>query len=340
MTPAQSFSDGPIRSIVLRKDEDGNISTSYEDTSVDPSFLGEGDVLIEVGWSSLNYKDAMALEGNPGVVRTWPLIPGIDAVGTVIHSSDPRFGRGDEVVLNGTGLGENRHGGYTQRLSVPAESLLHIPFNFSAQQVGALGTAGLTAALSVNALVDQGVKPEDGQVLVTGSTGGVGSIALHLLNKLGYETVAVTGRREAYAEYLTALGASDIIDRAELGGQGKPLQKGRWAGVVDSVGSHTLVNAIAQTKPNGVVTACGMAQGPDLPGTVLPFILRGVQLLGINSVEASRELRRRAWALLSEHLDTSVLDDMTTVVELADVASAGADLMSGKLHGRTAVRVH
>lgn len=340
MTPAHIFSEGPINSVVLSQDEDGNFSTAYQDTYSDPSFLGEGDVLIEVGWSSLNYKDAMALKGDKGVVRTVPLIPGIDVVGTVIESADPRFGRGDEVVLNGAGLGENRHGGFTQRLKVPSEPLLHIPFNFSAQQVGALGTAGFTAALSVNALVAQGIKPEDGEILVTGSTGGVGSIALHLLNKLGYTTVAVTGRREAHEEYLTSLGASDIIDRAELSEKGRPLQKGRWAGVVDSVGSHTLVNAIAQTKWGGIVTACGMAQGPDLPGTVLPFILRGVHLVGINSVDAPRELRRRAWALLSEHLDTAVLDDMTTVIDVKDVAQAGEDLMAGKLHGRTAVRVH
>lgn len=340
MTPATANTSGKINSIVVSQSGEDAITAEYADTSADPRFLGDGDLLIEVGWSSLNYKDAMALRGDKGVVRTLPLIPGIDAVGTVIESHNERFGRGDEVVVNGAGLGESRHGGYTQRLWVNSESTLHIPYNFSAQQAGALGTAGYTAALSVDALIKQKVKPEDGEILVTGSTGGVGSIALHLLTQLGYTTVAVTGRKEEHAEYLTGLGVSEIIERAELSEPGRPLQKGRWAGVIDSVGSHTLVNAIAQTRWGGIVTACGLAQGADLPATVLPFILRGVHLVGINSVDAPRDLRRRAWSLLSEHLDTAVLDGMTEVIELADVVQAGSDLMAGKLHGRTAVRVH
>lgn len=344
MTPATADSTGVINSIVVSQndgaDGDTAIKVDYTDTSAQPEFLGEGDLLIEVGWSSLNYKDAMALRGDKGVVRTWPLIPGIDAVGTVIESRTERFGRGDEVVLNGAGLGEGRHGGYTQRLRVDSESTLHIPYNLTAQQVGALGTAGYTAALSVDALLQQGVEPTDGEILVTGSTGGVGSIALHLLKQLGYSTVAVTGRKEEHSDYLTGLGASEILDRAELSEQGRPLQKARWAGVIDSVGSHTLVNALAQTKWGGTVTACGLAQGADLPATVLPFILRGVHLVGINSVDAPRELRRRAWSLLSEHLDVEVLDAMTTTIDLADIPQAGADLMAGKLHGRTAVKIH
>ncbi len=339
MTPDNS---GVINSIVVSKSDAAGetaITVEYRDTSKKPEFLGAGDLLIEVGWSSLNYKDAMALRGDRGVVRTWPLIPGIDAVGTVIESRNASFARGDEVVLNGAGLGESRHGGYTQRLWVDSASTLHIPYNLSAQQVGALGTAGYTAALSVDALLQQNVKPGDGDILVTGATGGVGSIALHLLKQLGYTTVAVTGRKDEHAKYLSDLGASEIIDRAELSEPGRPLQKARWAGVVDSVGSHTLVNALAQTKWGGIVTACGLAQGADLPATVLPFILRGVHLVGINSVDAPRELRRRAWSLLSEHLDTTVLDAMTTTIDLADVAQAGADLMAGRLHGRTAVKV-
>ncbi|WP_080796547.1 MDR family oxidoreductase [Corynebacterium pacaense] len=339
MSPATAKSTEEVHSIVVSKGVNDEVEVDYRDTSGDPSFLGDGDLLIEVGWSSLNYKDAMALRGDRGVVRIWPLIPGIDAVGTVIESRNERFGRGDEVVVNGAGLGESRHGGYTQRLWVDSASTLHIPFNFSAEQVGALGTAGYTAALSVDALVRQKVKPEDGEILVTGATGGVGSIALHLLHRLGYTTVAVTGRRELHEGYLRGLGASEIRDRDEFSGPGRPLQKARWAGVVDSVGSHTLVNALAQTKWGGVVTACGLAQGPDLPATVLPFILRGVHLMGINSVDAPHDQRRRAWALLSETLDTEVLDAMTQVVELAEVAQAGADLMASKLHGRTAVRV-
>ena len=346
MTPVTANTPGKINSIVVSSDgteggSDGNgVSVAYTDTSSQSDFLGAGDLLIEVGWSSLNYKDAMALHGDKGVVRALPLIPGIDAVGTVIESRNDRFDRGDEVVLNGAGLGENRHGGYTQRLWVDSESTLHIPYNFSAQQVGALGTAGYTAALSVDALLRQGVKPEDGEILVTGSTGGVGSIALHLLHQLGYTTVAVTGRREEHADYLQGLGVSEIMERTELAERGRPLQKARWAGEVDSVGSHTLVNALAQTKWGGIVTACGLAQGADLPATVLPFILRGVHLVGINSVDAPRELRGRVWSLLSEHLDTEVLDAMTTVIDLSDVPQAGRDLMAGKLHGRTAVKVH
>lgn len=339
MSPATAHSNEAIHSIIVSKNAGDEIEVEYRDTSGDTDFLGSGDLLIEVGWSSLNYKDAMALRGDPGVVRIWPLIPGIDAVGTVIESRNERFGRGDEVVVNGAGLGESRHGGYTQRLWVDSASTLHIPFNFSAKQVGALGTAGYTAALSVDALIRQKVKPEDGEILVTGSTGGVGSIALHILHKLGYTTVAVTGRKEQHSEYLRGLGVSEILDRSEFSGNGRPLQKARWAGVVDSVGSHTLVNALAQTKWGGVVTACGLAQGVDLPATVLPFILRGVHLVGINSVDAPHDQRRRAWALLSESLDTDVLDAMTEVVELADIEQAGADLMAGKRHGRTAVRV-
>lgn len=329
----------PINSIILDRDGSGAVTATYRDTSGEEGFLGEGDLLIEVGWSSLNYKDAMALRGDPGVVRALPLIPGIDAVGTVIESRSERFARGDEVVVNGAGLGESRHGGYTRRLWVDSGSTLHIPYNLSARQVGALGTAGFTAALSVDALQRQGVRPESGEILVTGATGGVGSIALHLLDRLGYTTAAVTGRRDEHADYLRGLGAGEILDRADFAEAGRPLQKGRWAGVVDSVGSHTLVNALAQTSWGGVVTACGLAQGPDLPATVLPFILRGVHLVGVNSVDAPLELRRGAWALLSDQLDTAVLDAMTGTVELADVPQAGADLMAAKLHGRTAVRV-
>ena len=333
----------PINSIVLDsadRDDTGQVTVTYRDTSAEPGFLGEGDLLIEVGWSSLNYKDAMALRGDKGVVRTLPLIPGIDAVGTVVESRSADFARGDEVVVNGAGLGERRHGGYTRRLWVDSGSTLHIPYNLGTRQVGALGTAGFTAALSVDALQRQGVGPTDGEILVTGASGGVGSIALHLLHRLGYTTAAVTGRKEEHGEHLRGLGAGEILDRADFSEPGRPLQQGRWAGVVDSVGSHTLVNALAQTRWGGVLTACGLAQGPDLPATVLPFILRGVHLVGINSVDAPHELRRRAWALLSATLDPQVLDAMTTTVDLPEVVQAGADLMAGRLHGRTAVRVH
>lgn len=316
-----------------------NYEAELRDISGDDSFLGAGDLLIDVSHSSLNYKDAMALRGDKSIARQVPLIPGIDAVGTVVESASERFSAGDSVILNGAGLGEKRHGGYTPQLRIDASSTIALPSAFTAEQAGALGTAGFTAALSVDALVRQGVQPEDGEILVTGATGGVGSVALHLLSQLGYTTVAVTGRKDEHAEFLTKLGASDILDRAELGEEGKPLQKARWAGAVDSVGSTTLANILAQTKWGGVVTACGMAQGVDLPATVMPFILRGVHLAGVNSVDAPLELRQSAWDLLAEKLDTGVLDDMTTVIGLDEVIQAGSDLMDGKLSGRTAVRV-
>lgn len=309
------------------------------DVSGDETFLGEGDLLIDVTYSSLNFKDALALRGEKSIVRTVPLIPGIDAVGTVVESDNDRFAAGDQVILNGAGLGESRHGGYTPKLRIDATDVVALPQAFTAEQAGALGTAGFTAALSVDALVRQGVQPDDGEILVTGATGGVGSVALHLLKQLGYTTVAVTGRREQHSEYLHSLGASDIINRADLSEQGKPLQKGRWAGVVDSVGSHTLANALAQTTWGGVVTACGMAQGTDLPATVMPFILRGVTLAGINSVDAPLQLRQSAWDLLAEQLDLEVLSAMTSVIGIDEVIAAGADLLAGKRAGRTAVQV-
>ena len=330
-----TYAGAMTNSIVLNSD----YTPELRDVSGDDSFLGEGDLLIDVTYSSLNYKDGMALGGDKSIVKTVPLIPGIDAVGTVVESESSRFDAGDEVILNGAGLGENRHGGFTPRLRIDSASTVALPAAFIAEQAGALGTAGFTAALSVDGLVRQGVKPDDGEILVTGSTGGVGSVSLHLLKQLGYTTVAVTGRREQHSEYLHGLGASDILNRSEFDGEGKPLQKGRWAGVVDSVGSHTLANAIAQTKWGGVVTACGLAQGADLPTTVLPFILRGVTLAGINSVDAPLELRKRAWDLLAEQMDPDVLEAMTSVVNVDDVIQAGTDLMDGKLAGRTAVRV-
>lgn len=321
----------------MDKDSSDNITTDIREVGDD--FLGEGDLLIDVAFSSLNYKDGMALAGDPGVARTLPLIPGIDVVGTVTESSSGRFREGDEVVLNGAGLGERRHGGYTERLRIAADSTIALPEAFSAAQAAAIGTAGFTAALSVDALVQQGVKPEDGDILVTGATGGVGSVALHLLSRLGYRPVALTGRVEEHGEYLRGLGAVDVLDRAEFEEAEKPMQKTRFAGVLDTVGSHILVNALAQTRWGGVVTACGMAQGPDLPGSVLPFILRAVRLIGINSVDAPLELRERAWSLLAEHLDPTVLEGFTETLTLEEVAAAGADLLEGNRHGRAVVKL-
>ncbi|MGP6174324.1 MDR family oxidoreductase [Corynebacterium sp. A21] len=322
--------------LIVNKDESGKASTEVKE--VGEEFLGEGDLLIEVSYSSLNYKDAMALAADPGIVRNLPIIPGIDVVGTVLESDSERFQAGDQVVLNGAGLGESRHGGYTQKLRISADSAIRLPETFNAEQAAAIGTAGFTAALSVAALLRQGVKPEDGEILVTGSTGGVGSISIHLLHQLGYSPVALTGRVAEHGDYLRGLGATEVLDRAALGEPGKPLQKTRWAGVIDSVGSHTLVNALAQIQWGGVATACGLAQGADLSGTVLPFILRGVQLIGINSVDAPLELREAAWALLAEQLDTAVLEGFTEVLSLEEVAAAGAELLAGKRHGRAVVK--
>ncbi len=334
--PVLDYRGGMNRSLIVNKSSDDD---SVSATLTDELHLGEGDLLIDVSHSSLNYKDGMALRGDKGVVRTWPLVPGIDAVGTVVESDSDRFTPGDAVLINGAGLGEAQHGGYATRQRIPAASTVKLPEAFTAHQAAAIGTAGFTAALSVDALREQGVEPGDGEILVTGATGGVGSVAIHLLKKLGYTVVASTGRVDEHGDYLRGLGAAEVIDRAELSEQGKPLQKARWAGVVDAVGSHTLVNALAQTHWGGTVTACGLAQGADMEGTVLPFILRGVKLIGINSVDAPLELRERAWATLAEHLDTAVLEEMTDTVALSDVAAAGADLLAGRRHGRTVVDV-
>ncbi|RSZ61799.1 oxidoreductase [Corynebacterium hylobatis] len=324
------------RALIVDRNDAGDIITEVRE--VGEEFLGEGDLLIDVAYSSLNYKDGMALEGNPGVVRNLPVIPGIDVVGTVVESDSGRFAPGDVVVLNGAGLGERRHGGYTERLRIESASTIQVPALFTAEQAAAIGTAGFTAALSVDALLQQGLQPEDGEILVTGATGGVGSVAIHLLTQLGFRPVALTGRVAEHGDYLRGLGAVEILDRAELAEPGRPLQQTRWAGVVDAVGSHTLVNALAQLQWGGVATACGLAHGPDLPGTVLPFILRGVHLIGINSVDAPLALRERAWALLAEQLDTSVLEGFTEVLTLEEIAAAGTALLSGRRHGRAVVR--
>lgn len=290
---------------------------------------GQGDTAIEVSHSSLNYKDAMALRRDRGVVRTLPLVPGIDAVGT----ADGRL-----VTVNGAGLGERRHGGYTPLVRIDADHVVPVPSRFSAWHATAIGTAGFTAALSVREIVAHRALI-DGPVLVTGASGGVGSIAVHLLASLGFEVHALTGRVAEQSGFLRDLGASEIVDRADFAEKGKPLQKARYAGVVDAVGSHTLVNALAQLTWGGVATACGLAQGPDLPGTVLPFILRGVRLIGINSVDAPHSLRVEAWDLLDEHLDTAVLEALTSTVSLDEVAAAGEELMQGLRRGRTVVSV-
>jgi acrylyl-CoA reductase (NADPH) len=320
------------RALQVTKSDAGDVSVVLRDDLTDAE-LGSGDVTVDVEWSGVNYKDGLALSGSPGVMRTSPLIPGIDLVGTVASSTSPRWKSGDDVVLNGWGIGETRNGGLADRAVVDGEWLIALPNSVSAKRAAAIGTAGFTAALSVLALGNT-----DGEILVTGASGGVGSIAIALLAALGRTVIASTGSPE-HREYLLGLGAADTIDRAELEAPGRPLQKQRWNGVIDSVGGHTLANALAQTNYGGVVTACGLVGGSDLPTTVMPFILRGVTLVGINSVECPRPQREAAWALLARDLDLDLLDSMTTSIGLGDTIEAGAAILRGELRGRTVVDV-
>ncbi len=305
--------------------------------AVDDSFLPEGDVTIDVAYSTLNYKDALAITNRSPVVRSWPMVAGIDGSGTVTASSSPRWKAGDEVVLNGFGVGETHKGCLAGRARLKGEWLIRRPARFTARDAMAIGTAGYTAMLCVLALERHGVKPGAGEVLVTGATGGVGSTAVALLSKLGHQVVAATGK-SAEADYLKSLGASAVIDRAELAAPGKPLQKERWAAVVDAVGSNTLANACAQTRYGGVVAACGLAQGFDFPATVMPFILRAVTLAGVDSVMAPMALREEAWARLARDLDAVQLGRITTEITLADTVEAAARLLEGKVRGRLVVR--
>lgn len=293
------------------------------------AFAGEGDTLINVSHSSVNYKDAMALSGNRGILRNLPMVPGIDAVGTLED--------GTLVTVNGRGIGERRHGGYTPQMRIDADDVTRVPARFSAFEAAAIGTAGYTAALSVAGLERVARSPLDGPVLVTGATGGVGSIAVQLLASRGYEVWALTGRVEKHEAWLGELGAAEVLDRAEFAEAGKPLQKARLAGVVDTVGSTVLANALSQLQWGGVATACGMAAGNDLPASVLPFILRGVQLVGINSVDAPNEVRDEAWALLDESVDTNAI--RTEEVGLDGVVEVGRRLLDGGGSGRAVVRL-
>lgn len=322
-----------FRALHLNKTDDGQAHEFVELTEAD---LMEGDVTVSVSHSTLNYKDGLALTGASPVVRVWPMIPGIDFAGTVESSSHADFKEGDNVILNGWGVGETHFGGYAGKARVKGDWLVKRPEGISAAQSMAIGTAGYTAMLCVMALMDT---PTDaGEILVTGAAGGVGSVALALLSKLGYQAVASTGRMEE-TDYLTGLGATRVIDRAELSEKGRPLDKENWAGVVDAVGSHTLANAIAQTKYGGTVAACGLAQGPDLPATVMPFILRGVTLRGIDSVMAPRSLREQAWALLAEHLDMAKLEAMIQPAGLEDLPALGQKILAGQVRGRVVVEV-
>jgi len=325
-----------FKAILVNKDDQGYRA---ELAQVDESSLPEGDVRVKVLYSTLNYKDGLAITGKGPVVRSFPMVPGIDFAGEVLESSSPDFKVGDLVLLNGWGVGEAHWGGLAQQARVKADWLIPLPKGLTAKQALAIGTAGYTAMLCVMALEKHGTKPSDGEVLVTGAAGGVGSIAIALLSKLGFKVVASTGRM-AEAEYLKKLGATEVIDRASLSAPGKPLAKERWAAVVDSVGSHTLANACAQTKSDGAVAACGLAQGMDFPSTVAPFILRGVTLYGVNSVTVPRGKRIAAYEQLSKLLDLKTLDEISHEISLADSIEYAQKLMAGNVRGRLIVDVN
>lgn len=340
-----------LRGIVVRGNEASQDRTRphlARVESIDESLLDVGlpvasteasaDVMdLDVLYSSVNFKDALALSGRPGIIRRPPRIPGIDVVGVVARTNSPRFTIGDLVTLNGAGLGERYNGGFATRARVPASSAIVVPHAFSAQQAAAIGTAGLTAMLAVQALADHGVPSGDGEILVTGATGGVGSLAIAILARRGYRVTAVTGRVVEHGDYLRALGAVAVIDRAPFAKPGKPLQSAQWDGVIDVLGSDTLVNALAQVRWGGVVATCGLAQGADLPATVMPFILRGVTLTGVNSVDAPLAHRQRAWDDLATDLDLAILESLTTSVSLDATFIVAEQMMAGQSLGRTVV---
>jgi acrylyl-CoA reductase (NADPH) len=316
----------------------GDAGQTVELASLSESDLMEGDVTVDVEFSTVNYKDALALTGKAPIIRAFPLIPGIDFAGTVRDSSNPGFKPGDKVILNGWGVGESHHGGFAERARVRGDWLVKVPDGLDTARAMAIGTAGYTAMLCVMALEDQGVKPGDGEVLVTGAAGGVGSVAIALLSKLGYTVAASTGRA-GEADFLKGLGAASVIDRNEFTGQVKMLAKSRWAGAVDAVGSTTLANVLSQMNYAGTVAACGLAQGMDLPTSVAPFILRAVKLIGVDSVMCPMARRSEAWRRLARDLDLAKLDALTSHVKLEDVPQVAEDLLAGKVRGRTVVDI-
>jgi acrylyl-CoA reductase (NADPH) len=325
-----------FKAILVNKDDQGYRA---ELAQVDEASLPEGEVKVKVLYSTLNYKDGLAITGKGPVIRSFPMIPGIDFAGEVLESTNPDFKAGDMVLLNGWGVGEGHWGGLGQLARVKADWLIPLPKGLTAKQALAIGTAGYTAMLCVMALQSHGLKPSDGEVLVTGAAGGVGSFAIALLSKLGFRVLASTGRM-AETDYLKQLGAAEVIDRATLSAPGKPLAKERWAAVVDSVGSHTLANACAQTKSEGAVAACGLAQGMDFPSSVAPFILRGVTLYGINSVTVPRAKRIAAYEQLSQLVDLKTLDEISHEISLEDSLKYAKELMAGNVRGRLIVNVN
>ncbi len=324
-----------FKAILITKEEGGQKAERKE---LGLSDLMDGDVVVEVSHSTVNFKDGLVLTGRSPVVRKFPMIPGIDLAGAVAQSSNPEFKPGDKVVLNGYGLSETHYGGYSELARVKSEWLVPLPKDFTPAEAMAIGTAGYTAMLSVLALEDAGITPTKGPVVVTGAAGGVGSVAIAVLAKLGYRVIASTGRVEEEA-YLKSLGAAEVIPRAELSGEPKMLGKERWVGAIDSVGSKTLANVIASTQYGGAVAACGLAQGMDLPTSVAPFILRGISLLGIDSVQMRRERRLQAWQRLARDLDMKKLASMTRTIKLADVMQAAEDILAGRVRGRIVVEI-
>lgn len=324
-----------FKAIQINKTDDGQTVGIVQLTDND---LMDGDVTVDVAHSTVNYKDGLALTGKAPVVRHFPLIPGIDFAGTVRSSSNDEFNAGDKVILNGWGVGEGHNGGFSERARVKGDWLIKLPDGLTTVQAMAIGTAGYTAMLCVMALEDNGVTPDSGEILVTGAAGGVGSVAIAVLSKLGYSVTASTGRTSE-ADYLKGLGANAIIDREELNGKPRALGKTLWAGAVDCVGSTTLANVISQIKYGGTVAACGLAQGMDLPSSVAPFILRAVKLIGVDSVMCPKPRREQAWARLAQDLDLEKLASMTNHITLDEVEAAGSDILAGKIKGRLVVDI-
>ncbi len=323
-----------FKAILISRDKEKNQSVDIADFTDDD--LMDGDVTVAIEATTVNYKDGLAIKGSPGIIQRWPMVPGIDLAGKVISSSHNEYNTGDKVILNGWGLGQSHYGTYAARARVNGDWLVPMPENMNSMDAMAIGTAGYTAMLCIMALERHGITPDRGPIIVTGAAGGVGSIAISVLSKLGYHVIASTGRASEEA-YLKDLGATEIIDRTELSEPGRPLGKERWAGAVDAVGSHTLANVLSQTTYGGAVAACGLAQGYDLPATVMPFILRGVSLLGVDSVHAPKELRLEAWSRLASDLDMAKLASLSTTIGFDDIISTAHDIIDGKIRGRVVV---
>ncbi|MCX8726430.1 MDR family oxidoreductase [Gilliamella sp. B2838] len=328
-----------FNAIILEKDEINGFSHSLKTITKQQLLQQQGDTLVQIHYSSINYKDALALTHKSPVVRQWPMVPGIDGVGTVIESNSDRYHAGDTVILNGWGCGETHWGCLAQYAYLKSDWLIPLPQNITPYQSMIIGTAGYTAALCVKRIVDFGIKPQSGTILVTGASGGVGSVAVALLSKLGYQVTASTGKLND-TEYLNKLGASNIIDSKQLKEAGKPLQKEQWSAVVDVVGSYTLANVCAQTQYGGIVACCGLAQGMDLPATVAPFILRGVTLAGVDSVMASYDKRIAAWQLIAENMDEKLYSHIAQTITLNECFEVANKMIASKIKGRFVVDVN